>query len=769
MKFMILFIFALAGIAEAKYWLEEIDHLGTSPYYPDKLYKVFRNVKDFGAVGDGVADDTAAINAAISEGVRCIPGVCKGSTISPATVYIPSGTYLISSSLIDLYYTQIIGDPTNRPVIKASGSFSKESFSLIDANPYLSTGTLAWNSTNVFFRQIRNLVLDTTAIAPDFPAVGIHWPSSQATSITNCVFRLSTIPGNRHTGLLIEEGSGGLLNDLYFYGGGNATVLGNQQFTARNLWFSNADVAIWMTWDWGWTFKSAVFKNCRVGIKMDDSSNSVGSITILDSWFENMDIAIATTRNSSQVISGVSSLAMENIKFQNVNIILMGPEGVNLARSALDPSGSGVFVMGHYANSGGTFAATGTYPVPFPRSESLLDRNIYYERSKPHYDQVSSNSFISAKANGAYGDASHDDTEALNALFQYTAANGLIAYLDAGYYMVSDTVYIPPNAKIVGEALASIIMGTGPNFGDLNKPRPVVQVGRPGDGGQIEWSDTIVSTREATAGAILIQYNLYSPGVPSGMWDVHTRIGGFAGTYLQVPECPAIKGTNTINPRCLAAYMSFHITAYAGGLFTENCWFWVADHDLENQKYQRVSVFAGRGVLVEAQRGRIWLSASGSEHHVLYQYQLVNTRDVFIGQAQTEQAYFQPMPLAQYPFPPVPALNDPTFPLDCQNDPNPAGCNMGWGMRVINSTNIAAYGLGLYSFFNNYNDSCASNKSPQYCQERILSIQGPSSGLRFLGLSTVGIRVMVERDGVDLTTAIENNSTFADTLALYIS
>jgi glucan 1,3-beta-glucosidase len=38
-----------------------------------------------------VADDTAAINAAISAGVRCIAGVCKGSTISPALVYIPSG------------------------------------------------------------------------------------------------------------------------------------------------------------------------------------------------------------------------------------------------------------------------------------------------------------------------------------------------------------------------------------------------------------------------------------------------------------------------------------------------------------------------------------------------------------------------------------------------------------------------------------------------------------------------------------------------------
>lgn len=44
---------ALAGAAHARYWLEDIPHLGTAPYYPDKLYQVFRNVKDYGAVGDG--------------------------------------------------------------------------------------------------------------------------------------------------------------------------------------------------------------------------------------------------------------------------------------------------------------------------------------------------------------------------------------------------------------------------------------------------------------------------------------------------------------------------------------------------------------------------------------------------------------------------------------------------------------------------------------------------------------------------------------------
>lgn len=274
---------------------------------------------------------------------------------------------MISDSIIDLFYTQIIGDPTNRPVLKAAPSFSIDSFGLIDSNPYLPNGGLAWNSTNTFFRQIRNLVIDTTALSPEFPAVGIHWPSSQATAVTNCVFHLSAVPGNRHTGLFIEEGSGGLLNDLYFYGGGNATVLGNQQYTARNLWFFNSDVAMMLIWNWGWTYKSIYFQNCRVGIQMNQGTASVGSITLLDSWFENVGTAIITTRMMAGALGSGGTLAMENTQFVNVNNIIMGPSGVDLTGNTLAQNGNDVYIMVSVA--WGTVVSVLTAPRAILRTE----------------------------------------------------------------------------------------------------------------------------------------------------------------------------------------------------------------------------------------------------------------------------------------------------------------------------------------------------------------------------------------------------------------
>lgn len=43
---------------------------------------------------------------------------------------------------------------------------------------------------------------------------------------------------------------------------------------------------------------------------------------------------------------------------------------------------------------------------------------------------------------------------------------------------------------------------------------------------------------------------------------MHTRIGGFAGSNLQLAQCPTAVASNTtgiINPNCIAAFMSMYI------------------------------------------------------------------------------------------------------------------------------------------------------------------------------------------------------------------
>lgn len=126
------------------------------------------------------------------------------TTSTPAILYFPAGTYLISSSIIPYYFTQMVGDASSPPTLKATANF--QGFGLIDGNPYW-TENLNWVSTNVFYRQVRNFVLDTTNIAPATEATGIHWPTSQATSLQNIVFNMPVGNGVVHVGLFIESGS----------------------------------------------------------------------------------------------------------------------------------------------------------------------------------------------------------------------------------------------------------------------------------------------------------------------------------------------------------------------------------------------------------------------------------------------------------------------------------------------------------------------------------------------------------------------------------
>jgi hypothetical protein len=77
----------------------------------DKLAQTV-SVKDFGAVGDGVADDTAAIQAAI-DAVEAAGG---GSLYFPTGTYLTSGAHTVTASI------RFFGDNSTSCVIRLSGS-----------------------------------------------------------------------------------------------------------------------------------------------------------------------------------------------------------------------------------------------------------------------------------------------------------------------------------------------------------------------------------------------------------------------------------------------------------------------------------------------------------------------------------------------------------------------------------------------------------------------------------------------------------------------
>jgi hypothetical protein len=68
----------------------------------------FADVRDFGAVGDGSADDTAAINRALFQ-LYCV----EANTQIRRSLYFPAGTYKITETIIIPTYAKLVGEGAN--------------------------------------------------------------------------------------------------------------------------------------------------------------------------------------------------------------------------------------------------------------------------------------------------------------------------------------------------------------------------------------------------------------------------------------------------------------------------------------------------------------------------------------------------------------------------------------------------------------------------------------------------------------------------------
>lgn len=178
--------------------------------------------------------------------------------------------------------------------------------------------------------------------------------------------------------------------------------------------------------------------------------------------------------------------------------------------------------------------------------------------------------------------------------------------------------------------------------------------------------------------------------------------------------------------------------------------------------FTQINIYAARGVLIESQ-GPCWFYGTASEHNVLYQYQLRNAKDIFLGHMQTETPYMQPTPGALQPFTPSLALGDPTFPDCAEDDP---GCEMAWALRVIRSRDVFIYSAGFYSFFSSYTQDCLDTET---CQNGLIETSY-SQGLWIYNLFTIGaVQAVTPRGGLSAAFQQDTQKGFSTEISAWLA
>lgn len=763
------------------FWLGNIDHSKDTVWQNSNTgYTVFRNVMDYGAVGDGVTDDTAAINKAVSDGQRCggLPTLahCDSSTVTPAIVYFPGGkVFKVSTPILMFYYTQFIGDATNPPTLLASSDFV--GMAVLDSDPYIPNGNGAnwYTNQNNFFRQVRNFVIDIRQWGGGTgAAAGIHWQVAQATSLQNIVFQLSSVPGNKQQGVFMDNGSGGFFSDLVFNNGFQGAFLGSQQFTSRNLTFNNCETAIFMNWNWGWTLHGVTVNGGNTALNMATTTSigvqnqTVGSVVLSDSTITGVQYGVRTAYqdNESNNYPSGGTLILDNVDMSGVSIAAV----VNYNNETVLAPG---FIHAWAEGIGYTASAQGTDTVmkgvrlqntitaPHKDPQLLDSQGNIFSKSRPQYETYPATSIVSAKSNGCKGDGVSDDTAAIQTLLQQVAGTNKVAYFEHGAYLVKNTVTVPPNVMMTGE-IWPLIVADSASFSDMANPKPVFRIGQSGgQQGYFQISDFIFETNGPAPGAVMVEWNLQSPQGQSGWWDTHVRIGGSSGTNLESPQCTAANGTTGIDKNCMGVFLMFHATKPSSGVYVENSWFWVADHNLDFAAPEQLTIYSARGVLIQSQ-GPVWLWGTASEHSILYNYQFDGAQSLFSGLMQSETPYYQPYPLAPEPFAFNNAYDDPLFTI-CKSSPSPY-CQEAWGLRIYNSRNVLIYSTGLYSFFQDYQQTC---DDPRNCQQNMIHIQ--SSQVDMYAVNTFAAENMIVDDDMGTVKNDDNQNWWCATVAYYFT
>lgn len=596
------------------------------------------------------------------------------------------------------------------------------------------------------------MVLDTSGAASDDTIYALNWAVSQATNLINVNVTMPV--DSNHIGIEMDGGESGggsglFMGDLSFEGGLIGILFSNQQYAIRGVRFKDIGTGIAVRHAFVLTLQDIECENVGICVDMGQLDTS-GSVSLIDSSCDTCGV----------VVNGTSSVLLENIDVKNSGPTLK----LNGTSRGISSLVGKTYVSGHVYKdaTGQPIAANGTV-LPYTNRGSLADASgKYFSKRQPQYEDLPVSAFASVRDAGAQGDGVHDDTEAIQRAL-ISNAGCKVTYFPHGIYLVTDTIYIPPGTRVVGQVW-STITASGSAFEDASNPRPLIQVGKPGEVGLAEFTDMLFTVADILPGTILVEVNMagHDQGDVS-FHNTHFRIGGAVDSRTET-------ACTTISDPCPAAFLLMHLRN-TSSTYIENSWLWTADHDLDGTNNQQIGT--GRGLLCQATQGT-WLVGTGSEHHTLYAYQFDNAQNVFAALMQVESPYWQPSPRAPAPWTPDPAWKDPDF-AGCDKA-NVTQCYMQWALRIIGDEThtLPLYGQGFWVFFNGPNYGACAGPDGN-CQINIVDLElgnlTKEDGVELFNLNTKSVQNMVTLNGSGGKVAVpakDNAGSWGGVVAAYL-
>jgi hypothetical protein len=243
------------------------------------------NVKDYGAKGDGVADDTNAIKAAVTQAQLYTQG---------AAIYFPAGIYNVSSTInitgsnIRLLGSHQRGAQSFSPN-RWNGSMLMATVSGMGDVVFVNSGV----SVNYGFAMEHLRIGAQSAFGS--PPNGVHLKDVSEFNISDCQFTSQLNAGVKLNGAdigkldFIEASTNAI--GLYF------TINGTTTFTANgSVWMSHLNI----------------FTSSTAHIKVDGNMNNC---VLRDSWLEFSPAGFLVAPSGSSV--AVGNITVDNVYFAN--------------------------------------------------------------------------------------------------------------------------------------------------------------------------------------------------------------------------------------------------------------------------------------------------------------------------------------------------------------------------------------------------------------------------------------------------------------------